>query len=279
MQAVNRPEGSEVPFSQHVGRDPIELPEPTEHRHRSGRWAALSGAALVLVLGGFLVGSQTMGPSGSPHLPEAALGGFAEMYVATLLTQAGEGAEDVLVPYLGYPPDLTGLEPGTWFLTHTAVWSVEPVEPDGWAVVVAAAQLGLQEGGYVPVGTFFYEVGVELTSTGLRAAGLPFLVAPPFSRSPQETFDADERFSDVVDEFLTAHFTNEETTPFDTAPFDRVLLRSITTERTVGDLVDLGVELLGIDFAGRATPLAYRLRVSAQDGSIVDAGLVNPVSN
>ena len=74
---------------------------------------AIVGAVLVLILAGLWVGTLSGGPMDAATMP-AGLGGFAEMYVSTLLTQAGEGTEEVLIPYLGYVPDLTGITPGAW---------------------------------------------------------------------------------------------------------------------------------------------------------------------
>ena len=279
MQAVNYPRTPASPLTQHVDPHPA-LPEPAGNRPPLVGVVVVGGVALSLVLGGFLIGSLPIGRTIGPSLPDAGLSGFAEMYVATLLTQAGAGAEDVLAPFLGYAPDLTGFEPGTWYVTQTAVWSVEAAGTDSWTVLVAATQLGLQEGGYAPAGTSFYEVGVERTPTGLRAKGLPMLVANPLPTASNYpgTPDLDERLSSIVAGFLTTHFTESNTTQFDKAPFVSVIVRSISTEEAEGDELEVDVEFLGIDAAGRPTPLAYRLEVSTIDWSIVEAGDVNQES-
>ena len=270
MQAINYPAAPASPVFERFEPDPIAWPEPTKHHRPPGRVVAIGGGALILMLAGFLIGRLPAGRQSAPNLPDTGPSGFAEMYVSTLLTQAGEGTEDVLVPYLGYSPDLTGFEPGTWYVTQTAVWSVEPARSDGWTVLVAAAQLGLQDGGYVPAGTFFYEVNVEQTSAGLRATALPTLVATPLPAAHDVPGrpDIDESLAGAVAGFLTEHFTEWETTPFETPPFDTVIVRSIVKGETDGDHLEVGVEFIGVDAHGRATPLAYRLQVSTVDWSI-----------
>lgn len=277
MQAVNYPATAAAPTTGNVEPDPMTALEPTRNRRPPVRVVAIAGIALSLVLAGFLIGSLLFSRPAVTSPPDPGLGGFAEMYISTLLTQAGEGAGDVLVPYLGYPPDLTGLVPGSWYVTQTGVWSIEEAGPDTWTVLVAATQLGLQEGGYAAAGTHFYEVNVEQTPGGLRAATLPALVARP-SATTQRVPGApeiDASLADAVAEFLTAHFIDAATSPFDTAPFDTVIVRSIITEEVDGNVLEVGVEFLGLDAAGLATPLAYRLQVSAIDWSIIESEDVN----
>ena len=50
-----------------------------------------------------------------------------------------------------------------------------------------------------------------------------------------------------------------------------VLVRSLTPGATDGDQIEIVVEFLGVDAAGRATPLANRLLVSTADWSIIEA--------
>jgi hypothetical protein len=224
---------------------------------------------------GFLIGRLLTGLTEATTVP-AGVGDFAEMYVSTLLTQAGETTEEVLVPYLGYVPDLTGLEPGAWYVSHTAAWSIEKAGSDRWTVLVAADQLGVQEGGYVPVGTLFYEVHIEQTPIGLRATALPSPAAtpsPPAHPSP-EAVDTDGRLADAVAGFLTARFTGTDTTPFET-----VQVRTITTGNTDDDHLVVDVEFFGIDLAGRITPLSSRLEVSTIDSSIIESENINPESS
>ena len=273
MRAVNYPAtGLAPPVEAHEQPGLIEpLEQPEQHRPYR-RILTIGGFALMLIAAGFLGGRLLVGPPAAPARPEPGLEGFAEMYVSTVLTRAGKGAQEVLVPYLGDSPDLGGLEAGAWYVTQAAVWSVEGSSADGWTVLVAADQLGRQEGGYGPAGTFFYEVDIEQTSAGWQARALPRLVPPPgpTPNPTREQPDVEGLLADSVAGFLTARFTESETTPFGRPPFDQVTVRSIAPGKVAGDRIDVVVEFLGIDQAGRATPLAYDLEVSTVDWSIVE---------
>ncbi len=273
MQAVNYPTTTLTAPARDTA-EPIRLEPPATSRgHGRSRQIAIFGAfAIALTLAGFLLGRLLIGPPGS-SLP-AGLGGFAEMYVSTLLTQAGEGAEEVLIPYLGYSPDLAGHQPRTWYVSHTAVWSIAESGTDRWNVLVAAAQLGLEEGAYAPAGTSFYSVEIELTPTGLRATALPSLAKTPLPFTPASppAPPTDPQLTDAVTGFLAARFVGAHGTPF-----ERVMVRTIRTEATDGDRLEISVDFLGVDGAGRATPLSHRLEVSTIDWSV--AGAKNPEVN
>ncbi len=281
MQAVNYPVAPASRFTETEVPDTVSLPQTSEHRRSLVQIVRIGGAAFVLVLAGYLIGVLATGWPTASRPPPSGLSGFAEMYLSTLLTQAGAGREDLLAPYLGYSPDLEGLEPGTWYVTQTAAWYVDPTGPEAWRVLVAATQLGLQKGGYAPTGTFFYEVDIEHTPAGFRATALPTMVtAPPSMAPPAPPMSrVDQSLADAVTEFLEARFTETETTPFDVAPFTTVIVRSIRPEDTEGDYLEVGVEFMGVDRGGRATPLGYRVSVSKTDGSIVEAGEVNRKSS
>jgi hypothetical protein len=272
MQAVNYPVAPASRVTETEVPETVSLPQTSKHRRQLVQIVRIGGAAFVLVLAAYLIGVLATGWPTASRPPPSGLSGFAEMYLSTLLTQAGAGREDLLAPYLGYPPDLEGFEPGTWYVTQSAAWSVDPTGPEAWRVLVAATQLGLQEGGYAPAGTFFYEVDIEQTPAGLRATALPTMVtAPPTIAPPARPMShVDQSLAAAVTEFLDARFTEMETTPFGAAPFTTVIVRSIRPEDTEGDYHDVGVEFLGVDQTGRATPLGYHVWVSKIDGSIIE---------
>lgn len=267
MQAINYPVTTLAPpvvESELPG--PAESPPPTRDNRLLRRIAGLGGAVLALVLVGFLLGRLVAEPTDSDGHP-VGLEGFAESYLSTLLTRAGEGAEDELVRFLGYSPALTGLQPGAWYVRHTSVWSIEEVGPDRWVVLVGADQLGLQDGGYRPAGTSFYTVEVELTPIGFRATSFPTAVAaPPMPDppAPQEPL-ADSQLADAVTRFLSTRFSGTET-----APFESVTLLAIFAHATGGDHLDVEVDFLGFDATGHATPLTQRLTVSEIDWSVTE---------
>ena len=246
---------------------PLETQAPIRNHGWLRQIGPFGGAALATLLIGFLLGRVLTVTTISDDVP-GGLEGFAEMYVSTLLTRAGEGGEEVLIPYLGYVPDLAGFEPGTWYISHTAVWSIEKAGPDRWTVLVAADQLGRQAGGYVPAGTFFYSVEIERTSTGLRATSLPSLSATPSSPpvNPPRQPITDPRIADVVTGFLISRFTGTAT-----SRFEEVTVRTITSNEIGTDLLEVDVDFLAVDAAGLVTPLAHRLNISTTDWSVSEA--------
>ena len=273
MQALNYPAAPASSVTEQAAEDIEPQSTTTGNAAIPGRTLSVAGGAVALALMGFLIGIVAFGrPTASDPSPPG-LAGFAEMYVSTLLTQAGAGTEYVLVPYLGYSPDLGGLTPGTWYVTQTATWSIEPAGPGAWTVLVAATQLGSQDDGYVPVGTFFYGVDLEQTPSGLRATGFPTLVATPRPTRPGlPTQSVDDSLSAAVGRFLTTKFTVAEAAAPDSAPFGSVIVLGIRPQDPAGDDLEIFVEFLGVDTAGRATPLACQLLVSKIDGSILDSG-------
>ncbi len=256
MPTVNFPTPTAAPPMAAAGDPrPPETPAPIRRHRWSRQIGPFGGAALAVLLIGFLLGRVLTVATGSDDVP-GGLEGFAEMYVSTLLTRAGEGAEEALIPYLGYVPDLAGFEPGTWYLSHIAVWSIEKAGPDRWTVLVAADQLGRQAGGYGPAGTFFYSVEIERTTTGLRATSLPSLSATPSSPlgDPPRQPITDPRTADVVTGFLISRFTGTST-----SRFEKVRVRTITSHEIGPDLLEVEVDFLAVDRAGLVTPLAHRL--------------------
>lgn len=268
MPAVNFPVSTVAP--QMLAADeprPLETPAPTRHHRWLSQVGPFGGAVLAVLLIGYLLGTVLTVATTSADVP-GGLEGFAEMYVSTLLTRAGEGAEEVMIPYLGYVPDLAGFEPGTWYISHAAVWSIEKAGPDRWTVQVAVDQLGRQAGGYVPAGTFFYSVEIERTTTGLRATSLPSLSATPSSPpgNPPRSPVTDPRIADVVTGFLISRLTGAAT-----SRFEEVTVRTITSNEIGTDLLEVEVDFLAVDRAGLMTPLAYRLNISTTDWSVCEA--------
>ena len=268
MHAVNYPITTVAPQARESGiSDPGELLPLEKNSRGLLRVLGLGGIVLALVLIGFLIGRFVAGPASANERP-AGLGGFAESYLSTLLTRAGEGAEEVLIPYLGYSPDLTGLAAGSWYVSHTAVWSIEEIGPDRWAVVVAAEQLGLQEGGYVPTGTSFYTVEIDATATGFRAVSFPRqLPAPPRPGPPATKEPAvDSQLADTVAGFLNSRFSETESTRV-----VGVTLLDLSIKEAAEDHLNVEVDFLAVDTAGRSTPLTHQLTVSTIDWSVTDS--------
>ncbi len=109
------------------------------------------------------------------EVPPVGVPGFAEMYVAVYLGQAGEGTEHLLEPYLDEPVQLPGLSPGRRYVQNLATVGIEPA-PDGWVVSVAAQTLRRVDGGYGESTVEYYRVTVR-ESGGWFTDALPMPVA------------------------------------------------------------------------------------------------------
>ena len=136
-------------------------------------------AVLLWVVGGALSAAPE-GPAGPVALaesPAAGVGGFAEIFVATFLGQAGEGTEAVLEPFLAEPVELLGLAPGRLYVQNVATLEFEPTST-GWSVVVAAQVLRRIEGGYGDTALQFYRVEV-IGDERLHSPVVPTQIAGP----------------------------------------------------------------------------------------------------
>lgn len=141
----------------------------------------LTAAGLVVLAGVLWFGWSTVGPAAQIDASPLVVGGFAEDFVATFLTTAGEGAEQSLQPFLGYLPSLAGMTPGSFYAAHTTARELQQTD-DGWTVVVRADLLTRTDGGFVPLGPRNYAVRVtEDPEIGMRAIALP---APAPTTSP-----------------------------------------------------------------------------------------------
>lgn len=112
--------------------------------------------------------------SSSQPVPPLGVTGFAEMFVAVYLGQAGENVEQVLEPFLTEPVQLLGLDPGRMYVQNVATVGVEPAR-NGWAVTVAAQTLRRLDGGYGDPLIQHYRVEV-LENDGFASESLPSLV-------------------------------------------------------------------------------------------------------
>jgi hypothetical protein len=140
--------------------------------------------------------------------------GFAEVFVAEVLT-AGDGASDQVTRMLGGgPASLLGMVPGSWWVSRTTTAELTAVSSVRWRVVVGADVLRVADrpgSGFVPVGVRWFAVEVVDTGSGLVAAGLPSVVAGPVVGVPvRDRFtggrlvDVGDPVADVVARFVAA---------------------------------------------------------------------------
>jgi len=154
----------------------------------SARTISMVAAAVVIVLGlvwlgmNLVSGSPTdsrdpqPAPVGAATVPIGA-GGFAEIFVAAFLGQAGEGEESALDPFLTEPVELLGLIPGRLYVQNVAAVGVDQTD-SGWSVAVAAQVLRRIDGGYGDSVLQYYRVDV-LEGDRLQSSGLPTQIAHP----------------------------------------------------------------------------------------------------
>lgn len=144
----------------------------------------LATAAVAAVLAGVALAflpadpeaAAAPSPASTPGADVIEVAGFAELFLAVYLGSAGEGAEDLLEPYLSQPVRLTGLAPGRTYVQNLTTLSVVPVG-DGWEVVVVAHTLTKVAGGYGEPSIEQYLVDVGRGGGELRATTTPTLVA------------------------------------------------------------------------------------------------------
>lgn len=112
-------------------------------------------------------------------IPPTGISGFAELYVATYLTSAGDGAEEALAAFSADELDVGGMAPHSHYVTRAEAIAIDPHGDGYWTATVAAEVLVLSGDGYLPDGLQFYIVGVIEAEGGFAAVGLPARIAPP----------------------------------------------------------------------------------------------------
>jgi hypothetical protein len=179
---------------------------------------ALGGCAAFVVRP---LASPTRAPKTTAPASSTGAEGFAELYVATYLSDAGgsETANDVLKTfYPGGDVDLRDVRPHTLYVTQTVALDATQVSKGYWSITVGARVMAASANGYVPLGLRAYQVGVARSAEGgfvatsapgqvplPRAASLPKLKGPALA-SPDATH------SDVnaaLQRFFAAYLTGQ----------------------------------------------------------------------
>jgi hypothetical protein len=116
--------------------------------------------------------------------------GFAELYVAAYLGQAGEAQPNAVKAFFPGDPDLTGVTAGQFYVARTVAVAADQKAPGYWAVTVAADLLETVKGKLRPLGIRYYAVGVSSDGRGYVATSLPAQVeAPPAMELPELLLD------------------------------------------------------------------------------------------
>ena len=276
MAAIHFPEPTTTPPPAPEALEMFE-PDPTPRRWDAWRRRpVVLGGLAVLAVAVALAAWLTMRTSDSEGLDAVAVPsveGFAELYLRTYLMDAGEGAEDVLAPYLGYAPELSGMAPGTWYVADLAVLESEP-GAQGTSVLIAVDLLGVAAGGFEDVGTHFFEVTMAEGASGVLAVGLPSEVAGPMPDTSDVARPAlapppDNPITAAVADYLEWYLVGADGSyegPRPTQAYRSITIRAASTPDLSVQPAPLEVEVLALDDRGRATLLSYTLEVANQQG-------------
>jgi|GEM_PF-5859120 len=238
--------------------------------------ATVAAAAAIAAAAGWLA---TREPAVAP--PPAGLTGFAELYVATYLTAAGdEGAARLRTFYADAPPGAAFAAPDR-FVTHVAAIAVRPVAPAYWAVHVAADVLSYDGAGYRQDGLQLYLVGVVESGEGFTATSLPGRIAAsaqaPIPATATGVPIDDPAMWTLVEGFLAAYLTGAgDLGAYASAGagigqglgavFASVAVEKVTGTAMTGNGTLLRVTGVATDPRGATVPIEYHLAVGTEGG-------------
>lgn len=190
--------------------DPAPPTSPPKRRPAKPVLVVAIVLIVAVAIGGWLwTPVRPTGDDGqSVPTPPLGIAGFAEMFVATYVTQAGTGAEGVLGNFMVEPQEVTAMTPLDRYVPRAAAVAITPLGVDYWAVTVAAQVLDRTASGYVPAGTDYYQVAVVSSGDRLTVAALPTRVAAlPSPGEPAMPILSDEPSAEIMAfaaEFLDA---------------------------------------------------------------------------
>jgi hypothetical protein len=210
--------------------------------------------------------------------------GFAELFVATYLSEAGGDVNDVLRPFYAGAVDLQDVTPGALYVSGTVALDAKQLSRGYWSVTVGARILGAAAGTYRSGGMRAYQVGVASTASGYAATSLPAQVplparasAPPLEVSqlsppmPGATTDALQRFFDAFlagdGEVVRYVSPDSGIRAISPSPFVSTAVRGvgIANGPKEGPL-SVRAEVEGIDRDGRRQVLQYSLELAQRAG-------------
>lgn len=250
-------------------------------------WALVATSA-VSGVAALLLQSREGTARSAPLSPPPSVGpqGFAELYVAAFLGEAGEGRESVLEPFYPGEVSLRGVTPAARYVARTVALDALRTGPGAyWSVTVAADLLTATEGGYRRDGVHYFRVGVLESGGGYVATSLPAEVPPP----PRPALPrlrigagggpAQEPAAEAGARFFAALLAGEgelgryvspgaQLRPLAPAPYRSVAVRRAwmqADESQPGShLVQAEVE--AVDAEGRRQVLHYFLRLTVREG-------------
>jgi hypothetical protein len=256
-------------------------------------WTRLSYAALwLLLLAGVVSGmgalalharADTPAATAEPPRPTTGPEGFAELFVAAWLGQAGRGAEDAVAPFYGGEASLRDVTPGSLYVLRTATLAADEIVSGYWAVTVAADVLAAVDGLYTPAGLRYYTVGVAERDGALVATAPPSQIpAPSRAKAPRLAVPAlstpaQHARTEAASRFLAALLAGQgeldryaapgvSLPTIHPPPFTLVELQRTGTREVAPGRVLLQVEVAGVDAGGRTHVLGYALELAERAG-------------
>lgn len=248
-------------------------------------WGLVSLGALTGILALLLwVAAAPAAPKPVASRPSSAgPEGFAELFVATYLSEAGGEQRDVLRPFYAGTVDLHDVTPGALYVSGTVALDAKELSGGYWSVTVGARILGAAAGTYRPGGMRAYQVGVASTPQGYAATSLPAQVPLPARAStpslrvsqlsspmPGPTTDALQRFfaAFLAGDGEVARYVSPDSgiRVVSPAPFVSTAVRGVGATGPKEGPMSVRVEVEGIDADGRRQILQYSLELAQRSG-------------
>lgn len=260
-----------------------DAPAPSTRPLQPRARAALVGGILIAVVVTAIWATREPHGAAAPPTdrlaPPHGLEGFAEMFVSTYLTAAGDDGVTELRQFYAAGPVAAELNGNDRWVTRTAAVAVERRSPQQWQVTVAADVLTFDGTGYRRNGVQHYLVGVVEGASGLAATSLPVRTpAPPPAPIPVVaggTAIDDPAVAALVGGFLDAYLTGmgdlrayASADLGDGVPdgFASVSVTDITGMPDPGGVLQLRVRGTATERSGETIPVEYYLAVAA-DGA------------
>ena len=189
---------------------PLTVAPPSAPAKPRRRTLVLAGAVVLVALA-LLITAYFLVAADEATSSPTQVTGFAKDFVFVFLARAGEGSESHLAPFLGYPPSLTGMLPGRFYVTQVTARDLHE-SSNGWVVLVRAEALARTGRGYAPADPKHFAVRVAEDPDGhLRALALPApapaSLKPAVPAPPENALPADEATMSAVSDYLTWYLT------------------------------------------------------------------------
>lgn len=268
-----------------------EAPPPPRPARLRGRAAVIAGVVVAVVAGAIWATSVPRGdvPATDAATAPPGLEGFAEMFVATYLTAAGDDGAAELRRFYAAGPEGSALHGIDRWVTRTAAVAVDERSPGQWHVTVAADVLSFDGTGYRRDGVHHYLVGVVESTAGLAATSLPARVpAPPPAPIAAMTGGAaidDPSVHALVTGFLDAYLTGAgdlrayasgDIVAGVPDAFVTVAVTDITGLVDPAGLLRLRVRGTATEADGGTLPIEYQLAVVAENATMRVAEIAAP---